>query len=322
MRQQFTYEAVLASSLRAQWQLDDVLRADQELDFTRDFLPEVLARSAAAPGLDRDEQRTLNHVCAYQYLHYFGVVEQFILPFVLDHARPMLNEDDFRVRALLNFACEEAKHVQLFRRFEEAFERGFAVKCMMLGPPEKLQKKVLGHHPLAVGLIVLMIEWMTQAHYLESIRDDEKLDPLFKNLLKHHWMEEAQHAKLDTLIVHALAERRSRLEIGLVINEFFDIAGYLDSSLKRQAELNVVALQQAIGRPVKKPAQLVAQQYKAARWTYLGSAMTHPKFRATLESISPEGAARVATVISRAGIEAAPFVPWGDRMGLAAAPTA
>ena len=68
-----------------------------------------------------------------------------------------------------------------------------------------------------------MIEWMTQQHYLGSIRDDGDLDPLFKSLLKHHWMEEAQHAKLDTLIVDALAEGRSEEQIDKAIDEFFEI---------------------------------------------------------------------------------------------------
>ena len=303
MYHDFTYEQVLASSLRAQWHLDDVLRADQELDFSRNFLPEALARTSSAPGLSADEQRTLNHISAHQYLHYFGVVEQFILPFVLDHARPMLNQDDFRVRALLNFAGEEAKHVQLFHRFGEAFARGFPVNCVMIGPPEQLQQKVLRHHPLAVGLIVLMIEWMTQAHYVGSIRDEGDLDPLFKSLLKHHWMEEAQHAKLDTLIVDALAEGRSEGEIARVIGEYFQIAGYLDACLKTQAQLNLNSLQRAIGRQVPNPQRLVAQQYAAARWTYLGSAMTHPRFKATLQAISPSAAARVASVVEAAAAD-------------------
>lgn len=300
MYHDFTYENVLASSLRAQWELDDVLRADQELDFTRNFMPEALARTAAAPGLNADERRTLNHISAHQYLHYFGVVEQFILPFVLDHARPMLNQDDFQVRALLNFAGEEAKHVHLFRRFTDAFARGFPVKCGMIGPPEELQKLVLGHHPLAVGLIVLMIEWMTQAHYLGSIRDDGDLDPQFKSLLKHHWMEEAQHAKLDTLIVDALAEGLSEAEVESVMNEFFQIAGYLDACIRIQAQLNLDALQRTVGRSIPSAGPLIAQQYAAARWTYLGSAMTHPRFRATLQSISPRAAARVAAAVEQA----------------------
>ena len=60
---------------------------------------------------------------------------------------------------------------------------------------------------------ILHIEWMTQRHYMDSVKDDQSLDPQFKSLLKHHWMEEAQHAKLDTLMVEALAEGRSAREI-------------------------------------------------------------------------------------------------------------
>ena len=110
---------------------------------------------------------------------------------------------------MLNFASEEAKHIHLFKRFHAAFVRGFPVECQMIGPSEAIGAEVLRHDPLAVGLVILMIEWMTQQHYLGSIRDDGDLDPLFKSLMKHHWMEEAQHAKLDTLIVDALAEGRS-----------------------------------------------------------------------------------------------------------------
>jgi hypothetical protein len=158
MYHDFNYEATLASSLRAQWQLDDVLRADQDLDFSRNFLPESLARTAAVTSLNAAEQRTLNHIAAHEYLGMFGLVEEFILPFLFDHARPMLRGDDYRVRALLNFAGEEAKHIHLFKRFHEAFKRGFPVECEMIGPSEAIGAKVLAHDPLAVGLIILMIE--------------------------------------------------------------------------------------------------------------------------------------------------------------------
>ena len=39
--------------------------------------------------------------------------------------------------------------------------------------------------------MILQIEWMTQRHYLDSMVDNENLDPQFKSLLKHHWMEES-----------------------------------------------------------------------------------------------------------------------------------
>jgi hypothetical protein len=294
MYHDFNYEATLASSLRAQWQLDDVLRTDQELDFNRNMMPESLARTGAIGSLNAFEQRTLNQIAAHEYLSMFGIVEEFILPFLLDHARPHLMEDDWRVRALLNFAGEEAKHIHLFKRFHSAFVRGFPVECQMIGPSEAIGAKILSHDPLAVALVILMIEWMTQAHYLGSIKDNGDLDPLFKSLMRHHWMEESQHAKLDTLIVDALAEGRSEAEIDKAIDEFFEIGAFLDDGLKAQAAFNLDALEKVLSRKIENRAQIEAQQHQAARWTFVGSGMVHERFKATLESMSPVAAARIA----------------------------
>jgi hypothetical protein len=294
MYHEFNYEATLASSLRAQWQLDDVLRTDQELDFSRNFMPESLARTAALETLNPFEHKVLNQISAHQYLSIFGVVEQFILPFVVDHARPHLLGDDWRIRAILNFAGEEAKHIQLFKRFHQAFVRGFPVECQMIGPSEAIGAEVLNHDPLAVGLVILMIEWMSQQHYLGSIRDDGDIDPLFKSLLKDHWMEEAQHAKLDTLIVDALAVGRTEDQIQKAIDEFFEIGAFLDAGLKQQATFNLDALEKAIGREVEDREAIEAQQHQAARWTYIGSGMVHERFQDTLNAISRRAAERMA----------------------------
>ena len=294
MYHDFNYESTLASSLRAQWQLDDVLREDQELDFSRNFMPESLARTAAVPGLNAFEQRILNQISAHQYLSIFGIVEEAILPFLMDHARPHLLNDDWRIRALLNFAGEEAKHIHLFKRYHAAFVRGFPVECEVIGPSEAIGAEILRHDPLAVGLVILMIEWMTQQHYLGSIRDDQDLDPLFKSLMKFHWMEEAQHAKLDTLIVDVLAEGRTEEQISDAIDEFFEIGESLDNGLKAQASYNLDALEKVIGRKVENRADIEAQQHQAARWTYVGSGMVHERFKATLLNISANAAARIA----------------------------
>jgi len=294
MYHDFNYEATLASSLRAQWRLDDVLRADQDLDFSRKFMPESLARTAAVESLNPVEQRLLNQISAHQYLSIFGVVEEFILPFVVDHARPHLLGDDWRIRAILNFAGEEAKHIQLFKRFHAAFVRGFPVECQMIGPSEAIGAEVLRHDPLAVGLVILMIEWMSQQHYLGSIRDDGDLVPLLKSLLKNHWMEEAQHAKLDTLIVDALAEGRTEEEIDKALDEFFEIGAFLDAGLKTQAGFNLDALETVIGRKLENREAIEAQQHQAARWTYIGSGMVHERFRDTLRAMSRRAEERMA----------------------------
>jgi hypothetical protein len=293
MYHDFNYQATLGSSLRAQWELDEVFREDQELDFARNMLPESLARTAVLDSLNPFEQRILNQISAHQYLSIFGIVEEFILPFLLDHARPHLLGDDWRVRAILNFASEEAKHIHLFKRFHRAFVRGFPVECQVIGPSEAIGAEVLKHDPLAVGLVILMIEWMTQQHYLGSIRDDGDLDPLFRSLMLHHWMEEAQHAKLDTLIVDALADGSSEEQIDKAIDGFLEIGKFLDDGLKMQAGFNLDALERAIGRPVDREA-ILPQQHQAARWTYIGSGMVHDRFIDALETLSPRAAQRIA----------------------------
>jgi hypothetical protein len=243
--------------------------------------------------LTADQQRVLNHISAHQYLSIFGLVEEFILPFVLDHARTMLHDDDYRVRALLNFASEEAKHIHLFKRYHAAFKRGFPVNCNIIGPGEAIRAEVLKQEPLSVALVILMIEWMTQAHYLEMIKDDNDLDPLFKSLLKHHWMEEAQHAKLDTLIVEALAEGRSEDQIQKAMDGFFEIGAFLDSGLEAQATFNLDALEAVFGK-IENRKMIEKQQHQAARFTYIGSGMIHERFKATLQSLSPKAADRIA----------------------------
>jgi len=294
MYHDFNYEATLASSLRAAWQLDDVLRTDQELDFSRNFLPESLSRTAELTMLTADEQKVLNQIAAHQYLYMFGVIEEFILPFLMDHARTALREDAYHVRALLNFASEEAKHIHLFQRFKAAFARGFPVECQMIGPSEAIGAEVLRHEPLSVALLILMVEWVSQSHYLGSVRDNGDLDPLFKSLLKHHWMEEAQHAKIDTLIVEALVEGKTEVEIQRALDGFFEIGAFIDSGLAAQAAFNLDALEKVIGRKLDNRKLIEAQQHQAARWTYIGSGMVHERFVASLKAMSPAAADRMA----------------------------
>ena len=100
MYHDFNYEATLASSLRAQWQLDDVLREPTRSSISRaTSCPRAWPARPRSTALNPFEQRILNQISAHQYLSIFGIVEEFILPFLLDHARPHLLDDDWRVRA-------------------------------------------------------------------------------------------------------------------------------------------------------------------------------------------------------------------------------
>ena len=298
MSHEFSYAKALAASERVNWRVEDIIGGDRRLDFNKPFMPEALARTAPLDFLDAGAKLTLNHIRANGYLYTFGLVEEFILPFVLDHARPMLAQDDVRTRALLRFAMEEAKHIHLFRTFEREFEAGFGTRCEMIGPAEQVAAAVLAHHPLSVALLILQVEWMTQRHYLDSIRDNAGLDEQFKSLLRHHWMEEAQHAQLDTLMVEAIAAGCTAGEIDKAVDGYLEIGAMFDGAFKQQAAFDLDALQVKTGLRLdaEQCDRVAAVQHQAMRWTYLGSGISHPSFLRSVEALAPAQATRLAEV--------------------------
>jgi hypothetical protein len=296
----YSYQETLQTSEKSNWRVEDLIGGDKRLDFTRPFLPESLARLDSMNFLSSEEKILLNQIRGYGYLYTFGLVEEFILPFVLDHVRTQLNVDDYRTRALLHFAGEEAKHIQLFKAFAAQFKQGFVTYCETIGPPEEIGRAVLSHHPLGVALVILQIEWMTQMHYLDSVRDDTVLDSQFKSLLRHHWMEEAQHTKLDTLMVQALSDSCSPAEIERGFADYAAIGAIVDGGLQQQVEFDLQSFQRASGRllcPAEQQ-QFRSIQLQALRWTFLGSGMTHPNFLTTVDELDPAARTRIETMAS------------------------
>jgi hypothetical protein len=296
MQHNYSYQSALAAAERIGWKVEDLIGGDKKLDFTRPFMPESLAQVTQLSFLSAEEQLILNQIRSHEYLAMFGLVEEFILPYVVDHARPQLSGDDYRVRALLQFAGEEAKHIHLFKRFRQEFEDGFGTRCGFIGPAADVSRFVLSHSPLGTGIAILHIEWITLRHYIESVLDNDKLDPQFKSLLKHHWLEESQHTKLDTLIVESLAREASDKEIDKAIAEYGEIGAFIDSGLKQQANFELEDFEQAAGRKLStsERQQMSNAVLKGMRWTYLGTGMTHSRFLETVESIKPEGRERIA----------------------------
>lgn len=298
MHYDYTYEAVLAASEKVSWRVEDIIGGEKRLDFSKPFLPEALAQVAPLSFLTAEERLVVNHIRGHTYLYLFGLVEEFILPFVLDYARPHLAEGGCRARAYLKFAREEAKHIHLFKRFREEFENGFGTPCDVLGPPREIAQCVLAHHPLAVALAILHIGWMTQRHYVDSVRDNQCLDPQFASLLKHHWLEEAQHSKLDALIIESLAQRYDAAEIEGAIDQYIQIGGLLNRGLRQQTALDLQTFRRATGRRLKsdEAAAFLKVQSQAMRWTFLGSGMTHENFLSTVGSLRPDARKRVEQV--------------------------
>ena len=290
MQNHHSYQSTLAASERIGWKVEDLIGGEKKLDFTKPFMPESLAQIKQLSFLTPQEQLTLNQVRGHEYLSMFGLVEEFILPYVVDHARPQLSGDDYRVRALLQFAGEEAKHIHLFKRFRQEFEEGFGSECDFIGPAQEVSHYVLSHSPLGVGIAILHIEWMTLRHYIEGVKDNQDLDPQFKSLLKHHWLEESQHTKLDTLMVEEIVCNATVKEIEQAFQEYAEIGAFLDQGIQQQAEFDVESFVQASGTDLSlsERAQVKNAVLRGMRWTYLGTGMTHPKFLATVEAIKPE----------------------------------
>ena len=168
----------------------------------------------------------------------------------------------------------------------------------MIGPPEAIAEAVLKHEPLSVALLILHLEWMTQRHFIECIRDDQGLDRQFASMLRHHWMEEAQHAMLDTLMVADLAKDMPEAEIVSAVDGYLEIGAMIDDGLKQQTLFDLAALMRASGRQLGEAehASLADQQHQAQRWTYIGSGMSHPNFLGTVQKLSPTSAKRLAEI--------------------------
>jgi hypothetical protein len=295
------YESTLHASQRVNWSLDDVLASDASLDFERPFLPETLARSQELAFLDPTERRTLNQIRAHGYLATFGLVEEFILPFVVDRLQERIAAALPEQRSLLAFASEEAKHIALFRRFGEVFERGFGRRLEVIGPADAIRAHVLGHSELGVGLLILHIEWMTQKHYIEMVRDDGDLEPNFKRLLHKHWLEESQHARIDGWVVDAIADKASPEERARGLSDYVALLDFIDKGLGRQVELDAEALAAATGRVLndRERDEFTRVQHAAQRATYLGAGVTHPNLRAAVERVFPAGLAQLDELARR-----------------------
>ena len=98
----YNYRETLAAAVKANWRVEDIIGGDKRLDFTRPFMPDSLARVNSMEFLSSDEKILLNQIRGYGYLSTFIIVEEFILPFVLDHVRVIKRGKFFASRPALD----------------------------------------------------------------------------------------------------------------------------------------------------------------------------------------------------------------------------
>ncbi len=296
----YSYESALKNSARVNWRIEDLIGESKRLDFNKRFLPETLAGINKISCLNDQEKLLLNQIRGNSYLHIFGLVEEFIVPTVIHHVKETGLKDITATQALLHFAEEETKHIRLFRHFAEEFELGFGSRCDCIGPVQEIANAVMQHRPLGVILVILYIEWMTQYHYLESVRDNyqDHLDPQFCSLLKNHWLEEAQHAHLDTLMVQQLVNSLAPTSIEAGVEDFFKIIDFLNGGLMAQVQLDLESLSRVTGRIFSESEirEIKSVQEKSYQWTFIVSGITHGNFTHTFNEISPTNNGRLTAL--------------------------
>ena len=295
----FDYKTVVKNSERVEWRLDDVLPEGTRLDFSRLFLPPALVPGSELTFLNEAQQRIRNHVTSNAYLNLFAFVEEYIIAMALQHAHAETFGDHDAIRALCRFADEEAKHQALFLRYCAAFARDFGHQCDVLSAAGDVAGVILGKAPMAVLLVTLHLELITQQHFTDSVKDNAAIDPLFGKLLKAHWLEESQHARIDQLELQKMASTADPAQIKQGLDDYTDLLGAFDGLLKSQAEMDAATFRRATDRELSadERAAFVSVQHRNYRRLFLSSGLTHPTFvqtLATLDADSPRRAADLA----------------------------
>ena len=149
-------------------------------------------------------------------------------------------------------------------------------------------------------ILTAIIEWFTQLHYIEHVRDDSDLDGLFRDLLRFHWIEEAQHAKLDTLLIGEVAERLTLEEREGAIDEVLELGGAIDGLLAQQVELNIEALEKVTGRTftAAEKEEITTNTQRACRWTFLVSGLQHPNIVKAIGELTTSGPGKIEGVVA------------------------
>jgi hypothetical protein len=295
------YEAIVAKSEQVAWTVDEVF-GDRRFDASKSIVPESWLRTKHLDFLDADQQRTLNHARAFSYAHLFGNYEEFIPLHLTAIAQRDWHGDRSHLRALVRFSDEEMKHQQLFLRTEAVLE----VSCghpmgRYFGPDKvrvtELTDAILAFPPLPRSLLLLALEWGSQRHYVDSVRDraSDRGDPLYVDVLKHHWIEESQHVKTGVLEVAELARALSPPELVEAFDDVGRIHALIDQTFVGQAEEEIDTAEHLMGRGFPEPQRALLREALYASMVAIWSdvALGHPRFVKLALELSPEGAARL-----------------------------
>lgn len=283
----YSYAECLRNSYRINWRIEDVL-GNQKFDAGRRWLPARLSGAEGATGLSDEDRVRLTHVEMGAYAHLFGYVEEFIAPKVLGLARDHEIDNRDAFDALVNFAAEEVKHMNLFRQIRTRVDETIGSPLALLGDERAVARAVLSKHTGAVLLLTAVIEWFTQLHYLTGFKDDDSLDPFTRTIFRAHWQEESQHARMDHLETLRAFSGMTTAEKDTAIDDLIDLVGAVDGLLQKQAAFDVDNLECYRGKSLDPAvrSRVLASVLRAKRYTFIESGVTHPNFQALFGEVT------------------------------------
>lgn len=291
----------ITASKRVRWDLEtDVIRG-RRFDLTEKFLPDGLTLAGAVPFLAPGERRYFSQVQGRTYANMFGLVERFINAKVLELSRDHWFGDQTALEALIRFSDEELKHQALFRRVEMLIGEAMPAGYSFSWEPNDVAGTVLSKSSWAVLALTLHIELFTQAHYLESIREDAELSELARDVFRFHWKEECQHAVMDELEWRRVNASTTAEARDLAVDELIELVGAVDSIVTVQAEADSRYFVATCGRQFDAAAAAAVQRTMLAayRLQFILPGARHPHFAATLASMTTEPQlARIGAALS------------------------
>lgn len=291
----YSFDDCLDNAIKSAWTVDDCFQ-DRDFDFSKRFLPDRIAGVDGISCLGDEEKRKLNQIRGNSYCHIFAFVEEYIIPMVLDHAREDVYSDETRLRYLIQFAGDETKHQAMLKRAMDQIESGLGFAPGVIPGREEVAEVVLGKSRLTALLLTSMIEWFTQLHYVEHVRDSDDLDILFRDILRYHWIDEAQHAKADSILMDAVASGMSEDQRETAIDELLELGMAVDGMLGQQVEMDIESLETACACSFStaEKEEIRNALRKSYRWTFLVSGLEHPKFQQIVSELTAKGSEKIA----------------------------
>jgi hypothetical protein len=291
----------IEASKRVRWDIDrDVIRG-RTFDLGEKFLPDALSFCDRLTFLSADDRRLLGQIQGRTYANMFGLVERYIGAKIAEVMRGHALGDQVAFEALVRFTDEELKHQALFRRIEALTAAQMPDGYHFAPDPDQVADFVLGKSTWGVLALTCHIELFSQAHYRESIGDDNGVSPLFKDVFLFHWKEESQHAILDELEWVREDAKVSPEERSAAVTDLIALVGGIDAILQEQAMHDAryfAALRGSFSDDGKRKA-IEDTVLAAYRWQYILSGAQHPHFVELLQKLcAPQDFERVVAALA------------------------